>query len=377
MTKKKVEISDDLVQLARISLAGRQQDIHLLIHKITKRYREVYPEMANALVSLLQESPTRSSPLRRQADVPLPVDIDSRLQLLRVENMNLEHTPVLSEEIETSLNQIISERCNTHSLMRAGLHPTKSLLFTGPPGVGKTMAARWIASKLGRPLLVLDLAAVMSSFLGRTGNNVRYVLDYAKSIDCVLLLDELDAIAKRRDDNGEIGELKRLVTVLLQEIDDWPSSGLLLAATNHPDLLDPAVWRRFEMVLKFPMPEPAQIEKQVESLLKPYMKEYAVWSKVLSLAFKGKSFSDIERILMLARRSSVVSGRELIDYMQDFITADEHLSHDERVDLAQILSDSKITSQRRAQEITGVARETIRKRSKEKSSNKEEKVETA
>lgn len=377
MTSKKTEISDDLVQLARISLAGRQQDIHLLIHKITKRYREAYPEMTDALMSLLQESPTRSSPLRRQADVPLPVDIDSRLQLLRVEDMNLEHAPVLSAEIEGSLNQVISERRNTHSLMKAGLHPTKSLLFTGPPGVGKTMAARWIASQLGRPLLVLDLAAVMSSFLGRTGNNVRYVLDYAKSIDCVLLLDELDAIAKRRDDHGEIGELKRLVTVLLQEIDDWPSSGLLLAATNHPDLLDPAVWRRFEMVLKFPMPEPVQIEKQVESLLKPYMKEYAVWSKVLSFAFKGKSFSDIERILMLARRSSVVSGRELIDYMQDFITADEHLSHDERVDLAQILSDSKITSQRRAQEITGVARETIRKRSKEKSSNKEEKVETA
>lgn len=374
MTSKKTEISDDLVQLARIALAGRQQDVHLLIHRITKRYREAHPAMAEALMSLLQESPTRSSPLRRQADVPLPVDIDSRLQLLRVEDVNLEHEPVLSAEIEAALNQIISERHNSHSLMKAGLQPTKSLLFTGPPGVGKTLAARWIASKLGKPLLVLDLAAVMSSFLGRTGNNVRYVLDYAKSIDCVLLLDELDAIAKRRDDHSEIGELKRLVTVLLQEIDDWPSSGLLLAATNHPDLLDPAVWRRFEMVVKFPMPEPAQIEQLVGSLLKPYMEEYAVWSKVLSYAFKGKSFSDIERILMLSRRSSIISGRQLVDYMQDFITADEHLSHDERVDLAQTLSDSKITSQRRAHEITGVARETIRKRSKEKSSNKEEKV---
>jgi hypothetical protein len=111
--------------------------------------------------------------------------------------------------------------------------------------LGDTLAARVLARTLGRPLLILDLAAVMSSFLGRTGGNLRHVLDYAKSIECVLLLDELDAIAKRRDDAGEIGELKRLVTVLIQEIDDWPSSGLLVAATNHPELLDPAIWRRF------------------------------------------------------------------------------------------------------------------------------------
>src|SRR5665213_3572636 len=123
-----------------------------------------------------------------------------------------------------------------------------------PPGVGKTLAARWIARELHRPLLTLDLSAVMSSFLGRTGANVRHVLDYAKGVDCVLLLDELDSIAKRRDDASDVGELKRLVTVLLQEIDDWPSTGLLIAATNHSDLLDPAVWRRFEMRVNFPMP---------------------------------------------------------------------------------------------------------------------------
>ena len=150
--------------------------------------------------------------------------------------------------------------------------------------LGKTLAARWIAKKLNRPLIVLDLWAVMSSFLGRTGNNIRNVLDYAKGLDCVLLLDEFDAIAKRRDDAVEIGELKRLVTVLLQEIDEWPSSGLLLAATNHPDLLDPAVWRRFELIVEFPMPTEAEIRQAIELFLGGEAEEKG-WSAILRECF--------------------------------------------------------------------------------------------
>jgi len=188
-----------------------------------------------------------------------------------------------------------------------GLHPSKSILFTGPPGVGKTLAAKWIARQLNRPLLVLDLAAVMSSFLGRTGNNIRYVLDYAKNTECVLLLDELDAIAKRRDDTSEIGELKRLVTVLLQEIDDWPPTGLLIAATNHPDLLDPAVWRRFEVVVEFGKPERRQIEILVNRLLENQIENISKWSGVLSFVFSGKSYSEIERQITLIRKTSAIT----------------------------------------------------------------------
>ena len=370
MTEVKQDIYTDLVNLARIALSGRLQDVQLLIHKMSKRYQKQHLEVAKDLIALLQESPTRSSPLRKQVDTPLPVDVDSRLQLLRVENPQLEHEPILSKIIETALGQIISERKDMHSLLKAGLHPTKSILFTGPPGVGKTMAARWIASRLGRPLLILDLTAVMSSFLGKTGNNVRYVLDYAKSIECVLLLDEFDSIAKRRDDNAEIGELKRLVTVLLQEVDDWPSSGLLIAATNHPDLLDPAAWRRFELILDFQMPEPDQIKVLTALLLSPYLKEYRPWSELLSWALKGRSFSDIEREILLARRSSVISQVPLNTKLESLLLPNENLTHAEKVKYAYLLSQSKIISQRKAQEITGIARETIRHYDKNNESTK-------
>jgi SpoVK/Ycf46/Vps4 family AAA+-type ATPase len=358
------DLSNDFIQLARTALTGRQQDIQLLIHRASKKFKELNPELTESLVALLHEAPTRNSPLRKQAEAPLPVDIDSRLQLLRLETSIPEHEPILSDRIQKDLYQILSERRNTKALLKHGLQPTRSVLFNGPPGVGKTMAAKWIATKLGKPLLVLDLAAVMSSFLGRTGNNIRFVLDYAKKTDCVLLLDELDAIAKRRDDTTEIGELKRLVTVLLQEIDDWPATGLLLAATNHPDLLDPAVWRRFEMVINFSNPTREQIANQAAILLMGSIDSVDEWSTVLSYAFLGASFSEIERRINKARKSAAVNEIPLTDSLEELIKSGTDFSREQRTELATALYSSGIVSQRRAQELTGVARETIRKNEK-------------
>ena len=364
MSKKNEELTNDFLQLARIALSGRQQDVQLLIHRASKRFKEIYPELTESLISLLKESPTRNAPLRKHADTPLPVDLDSRLQLLRLERASLEHELVLSEQTQAALNQVVSERKNTQALLKHSLHPTKSMLFTGPPGVGKTMAAKWVAQQLKRPLLVLDLAAVMSSFLGRTGNNIRFVLDYAKNTECVLLIDELDAIAKRRDDNSEIGELKRLVTVLLQEIDDWPSTGLLICATNHPDLLDPAIWRRFEVVLDFANPGLNQIEHLTSELLKPYMENYATWAKILPHVFIGKSYSEVERQINMVRRLAAIDDQPLEDKLKGILASSDTLSKEQRKELALVLSETGVLSQRQATELTGVARDTIRKHTK-------------
>src|SRR5580693_3646473 len=190
---------DDIVQIARLAMVGRPQDVQTYIRRLARRYRGALPAVAAQLTELLQQAPTSQSPLRRETAAPVPVDLESRLQLLRIENTPaLEIEPIWEPGIRRALDQVLSERRRSQELMQEGLSPTRSIIFTGPPGVGKTLAARWIARELHRPLLTLDLSAVMSSFLGRTGANLRHVLDYAKGVDGVLLLDELDAIAKRR-----------------------------------------------------------------------------------------------------------------------------------------------------------------------------------
>jgi len=355
--------TEEFVHLTRLSLAGRGEDVTMYVQRLVRRLRSKYPDLAAELMEILREAPTRSSPLRKATPSPTPVDLDSRLALIRVERPEPGgDVPILAPQIDRELRQIIAEHHRADRLMSSGLLPTRTALFVGPPGVGKTLAAHWLAAELGLPLLVLDLAAVMSSLLGRTGTNLRHVIDYAKTQRCVLLLDEFDSIAKRRDDDSDIGELKRLVTVLLQQVDDWPgSSGVLIAATNHPELLDPAVWRRFDSMIEFPLPNLSARRTAIERFSAAKLPSALV--EALALATEGRSFSDLERELARARRAAALAGEGqsidvLMDLLEDQVTL---LPLSDRRAVASNLVRSGATSQRKAYDMTGVSRDTIRK----------------
>jgi len=262
-----------------------------------------------------------------------------------------------------SLGQLIEERKQAKRLESLGLVPTRSAIFVGPPGVGKTITARWLASQLGVPFYVLDLTAVMSSLLGRSGGNLRAALDFAKRSPCVLLLDEIDAIAKRRSDDGDVGELKRLVTVILQEVDAWPAHSVLLAATNHPELIDPALWRRFDLELEFSSPSEPEIKAALTQFLAADIKHFNKWLDVLVLAFKGQSFSDIQREINRMRRGLALGLGNAKEQLEELLLKQTlHLEQGQKVELAVMLENSNALAQRAISALTGVSRDTIRKR---------------
>lgn len=369
-------LEEDLVQVARLALAEQGEDVRLFVARLVRKYRDSDPKLAKQLDLFLKNKPAKArSPLRKTINPKLesqilPVDDESRLSLLKVFNDDPDiDAPLMSDALSEDFTQLIQERKQTERLLSLGLVPTSSTIFVGPPGVGKTLTARWLAAKLRVPFYVLDLTAVMSSLLGRSGNNLRVALDFAKRTPCVLLLDEIDAIAKKRSDDTDIGELKRLVTVILQEVDEWPATSLLLAATNHPELIDPALWRRFDAVINFDFPDAASIKEAVKKFLGPDYSVFGLWIDALVFAFQGQSYSDIERTIQRFRRALALGLSTDENLIEEFVKdrAGE-LDHKARKELAiQLVIQSRM-SQHTVNKLTGVSRDTIRKYVNEKKS---------
>ncbi|KAA6096657.1 AAA family ATPase [Pantoea sp. B_9] len=344
---------DELFKLIEQGIKGNANAFTLLCRKMINSIRKNDDALASKLASLVAEGTVLRGASNK---APLPVDGDSRRNLLQETPVDaISEEPIWSSEISTKLESIVNERINATSLFEAGLEPVKTVLLSGPPGVGKTMSAHWLAAKLNLPLLTLDLSSVMSSLLGKTGNNIKSVMDYAKEKPCVLLLDEFDAVAKRRDDDRDVGELKRLVTVLLQTIDEWPATSLLVAATNHPDILDPAVWRRFEHILKFNSPSIDLIDKYlVKNGIEPSL------SKKLSPLLDGLSFAIINRILNFSKKNEVLNKVPFESSLIESVVMERVSSSDfSDVDLNIIKHHFDGVSNRKIAELVGVSHPTV------------------
>jgi len=309
--------SEDLAELARLAATGAQEDIRLYLAKLVRRYRSSDPALAARLDDALKRTAAASgrgaSVLRGDgsgmllSQPMLPVDRDSRLSLVRTfDDRGGIEPPLLPADVLSQLEAVVAERRNVELLERRGLRATKSLAFVGPPGVGKTLSARWLAAQLTKPLWVLDLTAVMSSLLGRTGHNLRSVFDYAREQEAILLLDEFDAIAKRRGDDSDVGEIKRVVTVMLQEIEDWPAKSMLIAATNHQEMVDPALWRRFDAVVHFPNPTQQSIAAAIHRFMGTDAEAFDGLIDPMAWIFSGQTLSDVERAIAAHKGRVVV-----------------------------------------------------------------------
>lgn len=227
---------------------------------------------------------------------------------------------LLSDESRRLFAEVHLELRKEDLLVRHGVAARRTFLFTGLPGTGKSVTAEALADELGRQLATVNLSTLVSSFLGDTSKNISTIFDAASRERWVVLFDEFDAIGKERAERTDHGELKRVVTAFLQQLDNFRGPSILVAATNHPKLLDLAVWRRFDEVLEFRPPDVHEIRSLLRLKLRSIPKEPNFSIQRLASACQGLTQADVSRVIVDAYR------RHLLYRPDDRLSLDEMLS---------------------------------------------------
>ncbi len=328
----------DIPRLIEAGLSEDKKNIELTAMSLVRRLRKEFPDVSRDVATVLSGY-SRGSGAFRSVGIAPPADRDSHANLLQVEDrVQGALKPVFSEGIEKIVGRFVEERIRADELLEAGVFPANKLLLTGAPGTGKTMLATWLAQELGMKLAVFDLATSISSLLGNTGLNIKRIFNFAKQDSIILFLDEFDAIAKRRDDSTDVGELKRIVNVLLKEMESWPARSILIAATNHPEMLDAAIYRRFDSCIALPLPGKEQAVNIVQRAFGDYSESISSEiMDVLAEVLNGRNASEIVLYANNSIKHHLISGDPLNDSLLETLLEKTRLEDSKKIgDLCRI-----------------------------------------
>jgi len=296
---------DKFLEIAHEVINEEEKKSH---HYLAKELKDIVIEISNGRKldnNLLNK--------RYKNAIPIPRDQEKGFPLLEIREFSLDWNDiVLDEETKNALITIIDEIKQTEVLASYGLKPKQKILFCGPPGTGKTLSSQIISSALCYPLVQIRFESIVSSFLGETASNLKKVFDFIEQGQWVVLFDEFDVVGKHRDDPNEHGEIKRVVNNFMQMLDNYTGESILIAATNHQYLIDSALWRRFDDILFFGLPN----DNQRNSLFKKYLR---VLNKEKNLNFnifiketEGFSAADISQICWDALKRVILNNSDTI-----------------------------------------------------------------
>lgn len=298
--------SDLLIALVKAGTAGDKRGVRtateaIIAEENAKQHRVLADRLTKALHTNGQgiHSALANDPSGRGRDF-----IAELMPRRRLEGL------ILGEDTRRIISEFLEEQQRASLLRSHGLDPRHRVLLTGPPGNGKTSLAEAIAEALAVPFLVVRYESMIGSFLGETAGRLKRVFDYARTVPCVLFFDEFDAVGKERGDIHETGEIKRVVTSLLMQVDDLPSYTVIVAASNHPELLDRAVWRRFQLRLALPAPTRKELTRYFERFLECLEKKPQISATAITKQTGLISYSEAEQFTLDVRRRLVLSMHE-------------------------------------------------------------------
>jgi SpoVK/Ycf46/Vps4 family AAA+-type ATPase len=299
------EPNDDIVLVAESIIEDERKKGH---EKLAGRLRNILSKNVNTNQSIKGE-------LRNilGSSVLIPTDKRSNIPLaIQIPRESLRHEMILASDVEKKLNRIEKEFLARERLAHFGLHPRRRILFHGYPGCGKSMSAERIAWNIGLPFLKVKFEAVVSSYLGESASNLSKLFDSIKSYPCVLLLDEFDFIAKSRISKHDVGEMHRVVNILLNVLEDFSGPGLIIATTNLEGSIDNAIFRRFDDIIELPKPGRPEILRLLKSTLGSMKCDKGLDWALLAEKLEGFSSALVVKVAQDAAKFSVIQDNGVI-----------------------------------------------------------------